>query len=172
MAYTFLKAKGHAIGESFFEEKGLLIAEDLLKGFVHTEKTLLLPTDHICAESITSNKPVNCQSEIPDNLMGLDIGPETFQTYEREILRAKTVFWNGPMGVYEHELFRTGTDKIAKTIAYAGCTSIVGGGDSAAAVRRLGIADKLTHVSTGGGASLKFLEGFTLPGLEALKTPE
>jgi phosphoglycerate kinase len=172
MAYTFLKAQGVDVGDSRVEdEHGLLIAEKILEGVEAAGKRILLPVDHVCASELKADAEPQIIGDpaIPAGLMGLDVGPATVEAYERELLRAKTIFWNGPLGVYEYEPFRAGTEKLAKTIAYAGAFSVVGGGDSAAAVARLGIGTKFTHVSTGGGASLEFLEGKTLPGIEALE---
>lgn len=172
MALTFLAARGVDVGDSLVEDKALDRARDLLAAVEKAGKRMLLPVDHVAATELAEDaEPQLIDGEaVPAGLKALDVGPATVEAFEREILRAKTIFWNGPLGVYEYTPFRTGTEKLAKTIAYAGAFSVVGGGDSAAAVQRLGIAEKFTHVSTGGGASLEYLEGRELPGLKALET--
>jgi phosphoglycerate kinase len=172
MAYTFLKAQGHAVGKSLVEEDKIQLAKDLLQQAKAHKVKFLLPTDHVIADRVEANaitKIVGPSQPIPDNMMALDIGPETIETFSEEIGRARTIVWNGPMGVFEIPLFAKGTNKIANAVAEnAGATTIVGGGDSVAAVKAAGVADKITHISTGGGASLEFLEGRKLPGVEAL----
>jgi phosphoglycerate kinase len=170
MAYTFLKAQGVDIGGSLVESEALKIAKDVLGKVAEAGKRLLLPVDHVVADEMKADaKTFTTKAPaIGAGKKGFDIGPATVELFEREILRGKTIFWNGPMGVFEMEPFRNGTDKIAKAIAYSGAFTVVGGGDSAAAVARLDLANKFTHVSTGGGASLEFLEGLELPGIKAL----
>jgi len=172
MAYTFLKAQGQNVGKSRVEDDKL----DLARQILHDAKTrhvkFLLPIDHIVADRIDLNAvlhTVNGGHSIPAGMMGLDIGPQTIEEFAEEISRARTIVWNGPMGVFEVSPFAKGTFKIAHAVAEnAGAISIVGGGDSVSAVRAAGVADKITHISTGGGASLEFLEGKKLPGVEAL----
>jgi phosphoglycerate kinase len=172
MAYTFLKAQGQAIGKSLVEADKIDLAKDLLQQAKARKVKFLLPTDHVIADRVDANaltKIVGPSQSIPDNMMALDIGPETIETFSEEIGRARTIVWNGPMGVFEMPQFAKGTNKIAQAVAdNAGAVTIVGGGDSVAAVKAAGVADKITHISTGGGASLEFLEGQKLPGVEAL----
>jgi phosphoglycerate kinase len=172
MAYTFLKAQGHDVGKSRVEEDKVELARELLaEGKAHKVK-FLLPVDHIVAGKIDLNALVRTIDEgqpIPSDLMGLDIGPKSIELFSDEISTARTIIWNGPMGVFEVSPFSRGTFKLAHAIADNGAAiSIVGGGDSVAAVHAAGVADKMTHISTGGGASLEFLEGKKLPGVEAL----
>jgi len=172
MAYTFLKAQGAQVGKSLVEEDKLDLARQLLQQAKSEKVKFLLPIDHVIADRIDVNAvvhTVNGNQPIPANMMGLDIGPQTVEEYSDEISRARTIVWNGPMGVFEVSPFAKGTFKIARAIAdNPGAISIVGGGDSVAAVRAAGVADKISHISTGGGASLEFLEGKKLPGVEAL----
>jgi phosphoglycerate kinase len=172
MAYTFLKAEGQKVGKSRVEDDKLDLAREILKDAKARKVKLLLPTDHLAADKIEVNalvKTIHEGESIPDNLMGLDIGPKTIEAYCEEISDARTIIWNGPMGVFEVSPFSRGTFKVARVIADNGAAiSIVGGGDSVAAVHSAGVADKITHISTGGGASLEFLEGKKLPGVEAL----
>ncbi len=172
MAYTFLKAQGDAIGKSLVEEDKVELAQELLQQAKAQKVEFLLPTDHVIAERVEANaltKIVNPGEPIPANMMALDIGPQTIELFTEEVSRARTIVWNGPMGVFELPPFAKGTFKIAHAVAEnAGAISIVGGGDSVAAVKAAGVADKITHISTGGGASLEFLEGKKLPGVEAL----
>lgn len=174
MAYTFLKAQGHPVGKSRVEEDKVALAADLLKQAEARHVKLLLPVDHIAADKFdAAAKPqtIGVGQHFPDSLMALDIGPETAEQFSEEISRAATIVWNGPMGVFEMPAFSKGTFKIARAVAEnAGATSIVGGGDSVAAVKAAGVADKISHISTGGGASLEFLEGKVLPGVEALNS--
>lgn len=169
MAYTFLKSQGHAVGRSRVEDDKLDLARRILQdGETHGVK-FVLPVDHVVADRIDANAKTQTVKTIPDNLMGLDIGPESAELFSEEISRAATIVWNGPMGVFELSPFAKGTFKVAHAVAEnAGATSIVGGGDSVSAVNAAGVADKITHISTGGGASLEFLEGKNLPGVEAL----
>jgi len=171
MAYTFLKAQGEPVGKSLVEEDKVELARQLLKEAKSHKLKFLLPTDHVVAEKIDANALVQTVSSghIPANMMALDIGPKTIDSFTEEIARALTIVWNGPMGVFEVSPFAKGTFKVAHAIAEnVGATSIVGGGDSVSAVNAAGVADKITHISTGGGASLEFLEGKKLPGVEAL----
>jgi phosphoglycerate kinase len=172
MAYTFLKAQGKRVGKSLVENDKLELAKSLVREAKDKNVRLLLPTDNVVAEAIdpaAKTQVLKTDQGMPDSQMGLDIGPETVTAFAREIGAAKTIVWNGPMGVFELALFAKGTMKIAGAVAAnRGAVSIVGGGDSVAAVHQSGLADKITHISTGGGASLEFLEGKKLPGVEAL----
>lgn len=172
MAYTFLKALGEQVGKSLVEEDKVNLAKQLLQEAKTRKLKLLLPVDHVAADRIDINAHITKVDQgqpIPANLMALDIGPKTIALFEEEIERARTILWNGPMGVFEVSPFSKGTFKIARAVAdNPGALSIVGGGDSVSAVRAAGVADKITHISTGGGASLEFLEGKKLPGVEAL----
>jgi phosphoglycerate kinase len=172
MAYTFLKAQGFEVGKSLVEADKLALARTLLEEAKKRKLTFLLPVDHVAAGKIEPNAVVQQIGEgqpIPANLMALDIGPKTIELFSEEISRTRTIVWNGPMGVFEVPAFSKGTYKLAQAVAdNVGATSIVGGGDSVSAVRAAGVADKITHISTGGGASLEFLEGKKLPGVEAL----
>ena len=172
MAYTFLKAEGQQVGKSRVEEDKIDLARKILHDAKSRNVKFLLPVDHVTADRIEVNAithTVNGGHAIPANMMGLDIGPKTAEEFSEEISRARTIVWNGPMGVFEVSPFAKGTFKIAHAIAEnAGALSIVGGGDSVSAVHAAGVADKITHISTGGGASLEFLEGKKLPGVEAL----
>jgi phosphoglycerate kinase len=170
MAYTFLKAKGFGVGKSLVEEDQIGFSLTLLekaKGKIR----FILPSDHIAAErmDIQAKKGIVRNEEIPSDWVCLDIGPETVKIFAEEIKGAKTIVWNGPMGVFEMEPFSQGTFAIAKAVSDSSAFSIVGGGDSVSAVNKAGVAEKISHISTGGGASLEFLEGKTLPGIEALK---
>ena len=172
MAYTFLKAKGFGIGKSLVEEDQINFSINVLeraKGKVR----FILPSDHIAAEQMNtqSKRQVVKNEEIPSDWVCLDIGPETVKMFSSEIKSAKTIVWNGPMGVFEMEPFSRGTFAIAKAVANSSAFSIVGGGDTVAAVNQAGVEDKISHISTGGGASLEFLEGKKLPGIEALRKP-
>jgi phosphoglycerate kinase len=170
MAYTFLKAQGVEVGLSKVEDDKLDLARDLLKYAQEHGIQLKLPSDHVVAEKIDAGAAAEVVDgvAIPSNRMGVDIGPATRAAYAREIAGAKTIVWNGPMGVFEIEQFSAGTVEIARAVAASAAVSIVGGGDSVAAVAKAGIAEKISHISTGGGASLEFLSGMKLPGVEAL----
>jgi phosphoglycerate kinase len=173
MAYTFFKAQGIAVGKSIVEADKLELASRVLSDARARNFRLLLPSDHVVSAEFRADtqKRTVAVGEMPDGWMGLDIGPETVRRFSAEIAGAKTIVWNGPMGVFEMPAFAQGTMEIAKTIAAAtsrGATSIIGGGDSVAAVQQMGLADKISHISTGGGASLEFLAGKKLPGVEAL----
>lgn len=171
MAYTFLKAQGVEVGKSLVETEKLKYAKEMIERIEARGKTLLLPVDHVTSKSFgdTSSIRVTSDNKINDNEMGLDIGPKTIQLYKKCLSEAKTVFWNGPMGVFETPEYSKGTFAIAETMANNSGTMIVGGGDSAAAAEASGFADKMTHISTGGGASLEYLQGEKLPGLEVLR---
>jgi phosphoglycerate kinase len=173
MAYTFLKAQGVPVGKSLVENDKLELAKKLLAEAKAGGRKLLLPVDHLTAPEFKADAPATTGdvSATPEDQMGLDIGPKTIAAYSAEIAKAETIVWNGPMGVFEMPAFAKGTLEVAKTVAAAtgaGAISIVGGGDSAAAVHQSGVADKISHISTGGGASLEFLGGRKLPGVEAL----
>ncbi|BCW97180.1 MAG: phosphoglycerate kinase [Armatimonadota bacterium] len=170
MAYTFFKAQGLEIGKSLLDEEGLELARKALEDAKGRGVRLLLPTDIVVAAEFNNDSPsrVVPADQIPADMMGLDIGPETRKAFAEEIKSAKTVFWNGPMGVFEMPNFAHGTLAIAEALAASGATTVVGGGDSAAAIEQMGYADKVSHVSTGGGASLEFVEGRELPGVAAL----
>jgi len=169
MAYTFLKAQGEPVGKSLVEEDKIDLASQLLQQAKSHKMKFLLPVDHVVADKIDVNALVQTVKQIPANLMALDIGPKTIDAFTKEIAGARTIVWNGPMGVFEVAPFAKGTFKIAHAVAdNEGATSIVGGGDSVSAVHAAGVADRITHISTGGGASLEFLEGKKLPGVEAL----
>jgi phosphoglycerate kinase len=172
MAYTFLKAQGVPIGKSRVEDDKVDLALQILDDAKRRGVKFFLPVDHVVAEGISANaaaRTVNPGQPIPSNMMGLDIGSQTIEEYSEEISRARTIVWNGPMGVFEISAFSKGTFKIAHAVAEnAAAISIVGGGDSVAAVHAAGVTEKITHISTGGGASLEFLEGRKLPGVEAL----
>jgi phosphoglycerate kinase len=167
MCFPFFKAQGHAVGASLCEEEGLEPARRILE---RGAGKLRLPVDLICGEAFSADTPVTAVDgiDVPDGLMGLDIGPRTAQAYGEVIVSAGTVFWNGPMGAFELAPFAAGTRAIAEATAAANGTTVVGGGDSAAALRQFGLEDDVTHLSTGGGASLELIEGKTLPGVEVL----
>ena len=170
MAYTFLKAEGFQVGKSLVEEDQIGFSLNLLEKAKGKIK-FLLPSDHIAAErmDVQAKREIVKNDKIPSGWICLDIGPETVKIFSEEIKPAKTIVWNGPMGVFEMEPFSQGTFAIAKAIANSSAFSIVGGGDSVAAVNKAGVADRISHISTGGGASLEFLEGKKLPGIEALR---
>jgi phosphoglycerate kinase len=170
MAFTFLKAKGLEIGTSLLEEDKLDLAKELMEKARKHGVALILPIDVVVAREFKNdsehfNVPVE---SIPSDMMGLDIGPDSIALFESVISEAKTIIWNGPMGVFEMDSFNKGTYAIAEAMVKSGAITIVGGGDSAAAVEKAGLADRMTHVSTGGGASLELLEGKLLPGIDAI----
>jgi phosphoglycerate kinase len=170
MAYTFMKAQGQPIGKSICENDKLDLAKKLLALAREKNVALVLPYDHVIADKFQADaaaKTVGCEG-IEDGWLGVDIGPETVNEYRKVIAHAKTVVWNGPMGVFEMDRFAAGTVEIAKALAASGCVSIVGGGDSVAAIKKAGVSGKITHISTGGGAALELLEGKELPGVTAL----
>ena len=170
MAYTFAKAQGGSVGKSLLESDWLDYCNDMLAKAREKGVALLLPEDTQCAAEFSADaKPVlHDTMEIPDDMMGMDIGPKTIAAYTAAVKGAGTVIWNGPMGVFEFPSFAEGTRAVAKALADTNAITIIGGGDSAAAVAQLGYADKMTHISTGGGASLEFLEGKELPGVACL----
>jgi phosphoglycerate kinase len=171
MANTFLKAKGGHLGRSLVEEDKLALARSFLKKAEQAQVDVLLPRDVVAAAGIKSDSGrVVTAMAVPEELAALDIGPETARGFADAISRAKTIFWNGPMGVFESEPFAGGTLAVAKAVAATKALTVVGGGDSVAAVHKTGLADKITHISTGGGASLELLEGKKLPGLAALES--
>jgi phosphoglycerate kinase len=165
MAYTFLKAQGEPVGKSLVEDDKLELARELL---ARGGDRLLLPKDHVVAAELKEGAEHSVVSEIPDGKMGLDIGPAAIEQFSAVIAKAKTIIWNGPMGVFEKPPFDRGTVALAKAVAGSGAVSVVGGGDSEKAIKSAGVADKISHISTGGGASLEFLSGIELPGVSAL----
>jgi phosphoglycerate kinase len=170
MAYTFLQAQGKQVGSSRVESDALEVSRAALAKASQRGTLLLLPTDHVIADSPEAEAATAVVTgDIPAGKMGLDIGPQTVRRFREEIGRARTIFWNGPLGMFEKKAFSAGTMAIAEALANSGATSVVGGGDSIAALAASGYADKITHISTGGGASLEFLEGRTLPGVAALE---
>ena len=170
MAYTFIKAMGYEIGKSLLEEDKLDYARSMIEKAKEKNVKLLLPVDTAVGSEFAPDceRKVVKVSEIPADWMGMDIGPETIKLFSDAVKSAATVVWNGPMGVFEFDAFAQGTEAMAKALAESGAVTIVGGGDSAAAVEKLGYADKMTHISTGGGGSLEFLEGLELPGVACL----
>ncbi|MFH1387245.1 MAG: phosphoglycerate kinase [bacterium] len=174
MAYTFFKARNVSVGNSLVEEDKIPLAKEILKQAIDLNKTLMLPIDHVVADKFdaNANSQVVTRAGIPENWQGMDIGPDTITKFGHAIKKAKTIFWNGPMGVFEFDKFSSGTMAIAKMVAEAttkGAVSVIGGGDSVAAIEKAGLADKMTHISTGGGASLEFVEGKVLPGIACLQ---
>ena len=171
MSYTFFKSMGYEIGKSILDEDSIGLAGDLMKKADEMGVKLLIPVDSVCAKEFDNNseKAVFDRDKIPADMMGMDIGPETVKLYTDVIAKAKTIVWNGPAGVFEMPSFAEGTKAIAKALAESDAVTVIGGGDSAAAVEQFGFADKMTHISTGGGASLEFLEGKELPGISCLE---
>jgi len=170
MSYTFLKALGNTIGTSLLEEDKLDYAKGMVEKAEEKGVNFLLPVDHVVADKFdAAAEAVTTEGvNIPEGYMGLDIGPKTIKLFSDAVKNAKTVIWNGPVGVFEFEKFAAGTKAIAKALSETDAVTIIGGGDSAAAVNQLGYGDKMTHISTGGGASLEFLEGKELPGIAVL----
>ncbi|MBQ7650646.1 MAG: phosphoglycerate kinase, partial [Victivallales bacterium] len=169
MAYTFLKAQGHDIGKSLCEDELVDTAKATLKAADEAGVKFLLPIDNVAADKFDAEAATQIVgNDIPADWMALDIGPKTVALYADEIKKAKTVVWNGPMGCFEMPKFAEGTMGVCKAVAESGAVSIIGGGDSVSAVNKSGLASKMTHISTGGGASLEFLEGKDLPGCSAL----
>ncbi len=165
MAYTFYRAEGKPVGKSLVEEDKIELAKDLL---ARAGGKLLLPVDHVVASELKAGAEAETVETIPDGKMALDIGPKTVALYSAEVAKAKTIIWNGPMGVFEMPPFDAGTVALAKAVASSGAVSVVGGGDSEKAIKSAGVASKISHISTGGGASLEFLSGIELPGVAAL----
>lgn len=171
MSYTFFKAKGYEIGSSILDENGIELAKEIMDKANKLNKALLLPMDIVVAdkfENEANTKTVAAES-IPSDMMGLDIGPKSIELFNKKIAEAKTVVWNGPVGVFEMENFAKGTRAVADALAKSDCISIIGGGDSAAAIKKFGLEGNMTHISTGGGASLEFLEGKELPGIAVIE---
>ena len=170
MAYTFLNAMGIKTGDSIVERDKLELASELLKKAVDRKLDIYLPEDHVIGRELnpSTESRIVGRAEIPDGWRGMDIGPKSVETFGTIVDEAKTIIWNGPLGIYEFEKFANGTMEIAKRLAESDAVSIIGGGDCVAAVHKAGVADRITHISTGGGASLEFLEGKTLPGIAAL----
>ena len=173
MAFTFLKAKGYEVGASLVDDEKIDYCKEMMAKAEKLGKNLMLPVDTVAAKAFRN--PFDAEIEVvevsvaamPADMMGLDIGPKTAEAYADAVKSAKTVVWNGPMGVFENPVLAKGTIAVAKSLAETDATTIIGGGDSAAAVNTLGFGDKMTHISTGGGASLEFLEGKELPGVAA-----
>lgn len=171
MLFTFLKAQGYSIGKSLLDEEGLDLAKNILKLAEEKGVKLMLPVDVVAADEFSNDSAFDTYDidAIPDNRMGMDIGPKTIKEYTDVLKTAKTIVWNGPMGVFEMSNFETGTKAVAECLADSDAVTVIGGGDSAAACNQFGLADKMTHISTGGGASLEFLEGRVLPGIAIIE---
>ncbi len=169
MAYTFLASEGRAVGASRVEPGRIEDARRVSQAALGAGRRLLLPRDHRVVERIQTGAPVKVAREIPDGWIGVDIGPETARAYAEEASRARTLFWNGPMGIFEIEAYAAGTETVANAVAASEATTVVGGGDSLAAVNRLGLGHRIDHLSTGGGASLEYIRGHTLPAVAALQ---
>jgi len=170
MAYTFLRALGEPTGASLVEPERLEDALAVLDAAKKVGRRVLLPVDHVVAREIAADAESEIRGEIPDGWIGVDIGPRTAVSFAAEARRARTIFWNGPMGVFEIDSFAKGTEAVALAVANSDAHSVVGGGDSLAAVNRLGLGDRIGHLSTGGGASLEYIQGLTLPGVAALES--
>jgi 3-phosphoglycerate kinase len=171
MAFTFLKSKGYEIGKSILDAERVGLAAELIKKAEAKGVRFILPVDVVASKEFSNETEVQVfdADKIPADWMGLDAGPKTIELYRAELKNAKTVIWNGPVGAFEMSNFAKGTIEVAKALAESGAVTIIGGGDSAAAVEQFGLADKMTHISTGGGASLEFLEGKELPGIAVLQ---
>ena len=171
MAYTFLKTMGKHIGNSLVEEEYIDTAKSLIEAADKAGVNIILPQDHVCAAEFSADaEPQNVDTEnIPDGLIAMDVGPKTIEACRKALADAKTIVWNGPLGVFEFDAFAKGTLEVARMVADCAGTTVVGGGDSVAAVNKFGLAEKIDHVSTGGGASLEYLEGKVLPGIKALQ---
>ncbi|MDX9809919.1 MAG: phosphoglycerate kinase, partial [Sphaerochaetaceae bacterium] len=170
-AYTFLRCQGHQIGKSLFEADYVDVAKSFLEAANAKQVRVILPVDHVCAAEFNEQAvPVAIDgADISDELIGMDVGPKTLDIIETELKKARSIVWNGPLGVFEFAAFSEGTKQVARMVSECSGTTVVGGGDSVAAVNQFGYADKIDHVSTGGGASLEFLEGKELPGIKALE---
>jgi 3-phosphoglycerate kinase len=174
MAFTFLKTQGHKIGKSLVEDDQLDTAKKILDAAKNAGVEIILPLDHLGGTSFDAQSvPIPVDGvDLPDNLLGLDVGPKTLAKYKEALASAATIVWNGPVGVFEFDAFAKGTEEVAKMVAEAtgrGTVTVVGGGDSVAAVNKFGLASQMSHVSTGGGASLELLEGKKLPGIEVCR---
>lgn len=169
MSYTFLAAQGLGVGTSLMEVERLDDVTRILRAAETSGRQILLPTDHVIAQKIEADAETRVVKEIPDGWMGVDIGPETAERYATALAGARTLFWNGPMGIFEIPSFAKGTARVARAAAETSATSIVGGGDSLAAINQLGLGERITHLSTGGGASLEYVQGLELPGVAALE---
>ena len=175
MSYTFFKAQGKEVGKSICELDKVDLAKELLAKAEEKGVRLVLPVDNVVVQEFSNDAPskVVSSNEIPEDYQGVDVGPKTLELYAEVLKDAKTVVWNGPVGVFEFDNFAVGTNKVAEILAgLEGATTIIGGGDSSAAVEKGGFADKMTHISTGGGASLEFLEGKVLPGIDCISEKE
>jgi len=168
MAYTFLKARGESIGNSKLEKDKIDLAKDIMNKAKASGKEILLPVDHVVADKVDAASPTTVVEAIPDGKIAVDIGPKTIRLFEDKLKDAKTIVWNGPLGIFEMAPFSRGTEEIVKFVAGLKATTIIGGGDTAAAVAKFKMESEMTHISTGGGASLEFLEGKVLPGIAAL----
>jgi phosphoglycerate kinase len=170
MAYTFLRAEGHGIGNSLCEEEKLGVARETLEKARRAGKAFVLPVDNVVAQKFEADAETRVTegADVDDGWMGLDIGPKTIELFSAELEGAETIIWNGPLGAFEIKSFEEGTRSIARQVAKSGAVSVIGGGDTAAAVAQFGLSDKMSHISTGGGASLEILEGKELPGIRAL----
>ena len=171
MSYTFFKAMGYEIGKSLLDEECIEVSKEILAKAKDAGVEMMLPVDTVCTDDFEANNVIEVydSDKIPADMMGMDIGPKTITLYEDVIAKAKTIVWNGPMGVFENPKFEIGTKAIAEALAESDAVTIIGGGDSAAAVEQFGLKDKMTHVSTGGGASMEFLEGKELPGIACIE---
>jgi phosphoglycerate kinase len=170
MAYTFLKAEGCEVGESLCENDRLDVAREAVEKAKRMGKSFVLPVDNVIAQQMSEDAETRITEgkDVDTGWMGLDIGPKTVKLFVKELAGAETIVWNGPLGAFEVKSFEEGTKSIAQCVARSGATSVIGGGDTAAAVAQFGLSDKMSHISTGGGASLEILEGKKLPGVEAL----
>ncbi|HEB90462.1 MAG TPA: phosphoglycerate kinase [Deltaproteobacteria bacterium] len=172
MAYTFLLARGESVGRSLVEPERLDDAKRMLARADERDCRLMLPSDHVVCDRLENPTAIRTVETIPEDMMGVDIGPETAERYAEAALAGRTILWNGPMGIFEIDAFSKGTERLARAVAASKGRSIVGGGDSLAAVNKVGVARDIDHLSTGGGASLEFVQGLTLPGIAALDRPE
>lgn len=169
--YTFFKAQGYEIGKSILDADSVELSAELLKKAEAAGVKILLPVDTVCTDDFEANNVIETfdADKMPADMLGMDIGPKTIELYQAEIAAAKTIVWNGPMGVFENPKFEAGTKAVAQAMADSDAVTIIGGGDSAAAVEQFGLKEKMTHVSTGGGASMEFLEGKVLPGIACIE---